>query len=301
MEGVIHLSFKTKIQTYWELTKPDITFLILISTFLGYFLGVQFIGGNIFGNPMVLLHLLIGSILSSSGVAILNEYIERDQDAKMNRTCKRPLPSGRISPNRALFFGIVVSVVGVLELALLVNLYSGILSFFTITFYLFVYTPMKQKTPWNTLVGSIPGALPPVGGWLAATGDISSHALAVFGILFFWQIPHFFSIAWLYRTDYKKAGFKMFMSDTNDQFRSNIIMVGFCILTLVFSLLLFPPPIGSITLIFISAAIIMGLLYVFAALKMAFKHSIKNERRLLFVSIIYIPVILIILVTGNLV
>ncbi len=301
MEGIIHLSFKAKIQSYWELTKPDITFLILISTFLGYFLGVQFIGGNIFGNPMILLHLLIGSILSSSGVAILNEYIERDQDAKMNRTSKRPLPSGRISPKSALIFGIVASVMGVLELALLVNLYSGILSFFTITFYLFVYTPMKQKTPWNTLVGSIPGALPPVGGWLAATGDISSHALAVFGILFFWQIPHFFSIAWLYRTDYKKAGFKMFMSDTNDQFRSNIIMVGFCILTLVFSLLLFPPPIGSITLIFISAAIIMGLLYVFAALKMAFKHSIKNARRLLFVSIIYIPVILIILVTGNLV
>jgi len=295
------LSFKAKIQSYWELTKPDITFLILISTFLGYFLGVQFIGENIFGNPMVLLHLLIGSILSSSGVAILNEYIERDQDAKMNRTSKRPLPSGRISAKSALIFGIVVSVIGVLELAFLVNLYSGILSFFTITFYLFVYTPMKQKTPWNTLVGAIPGALPPVGGWLAATGDITSHALAVFGILFFWQIPHFFSIAWLYRTDYKKAGFKMFMSDTNDQFRSNIIMVGFCILTLVFSLLLFPPPIGSITLIFISAAIIMGLLYVFAALKMAFKHSKKNARRLLFVSIIYIPSILIILVTGNLV
>ncbi len=301
MEGVIHLSFKAKIQSYWELTKPDITFLILISTFLGYFLGVQFIGENIFGNPMVLLHLLIGSILSSSGVAILNEYIERDQDAKMNRTSKRPLPSGRISAKSALIFGIVVSVIGVLELAFLVNLYSGILSFFTITFYLFVYTPMKQKTPWNTLVGSIPGALPPVGGWLAATGDIPSHALAVFGILFFWQIPHFFSIAWLYRTDYKKAGFKMFMSDTNDQFRSNIIMVGFCILTLVFSLALFSPPMVTMTLICISATIIMGLLYVFAALKMAFKHSIKNARRLLFVSIIYIPAILIILVTGNLV
>ena len=160
---------------------------------------------------------------------------------------------------------------------------------------------MKQKTPWNTLVGSIPGALPPVGGWLAATGDISSHALAVFGILFFWQIPHFFSIAWLYRTDYKKAGFKMFMSDTNDQFRSNILMVGFCILTMVFSLSLFPPPIASMTLIGISATIMMGLLYVFAALKMAMKHCEKNARRLLFVSIIYIPALLIILVTGNLV
>ena len=295
------MRFKTKIQPFWELTKPDITFLILISTFLGYFLGIQFIGGNILGNPLVLLHLLIGSILSSSGVAILNEYIERDQDAIMNRTSKRPLPSGKISPKSALIFGITVSVIGVLELALLVNLYSGILSFFTIVFYLFIYTPMKQKTPWNTLVGAIPGALPPVGGWLAATGDITIQTLGVFCILFFWQIPHFFSIAWLYKADYKKAGFKMFMSDTNDQFKSNIIMVGFCILTLVFSLLLFPSPIASMTLIFLSATIIMGLLYVFAALKMAMQHNIKNARRLLFVSIIYIPVILVILVTGNLV
>ncbi len=138
MEGVIHLSFKAKIQSYWELTKPDITFLILISTFLGYFLGIQYIGGNIIGNPMVLLHLLMGSILSSSGVAILNEYIERDQDARMNRTSKRPLPSGRISPKSALIFGIGVSLMGVLELVLFVNFYCGILSFFTIVFYLFV-------------------------------------------------------------------------------------------------------------------------------------------------------------------
>ena len=159
---------------------------------------------------------------------------------------------------------------------------------------------MKQKTPWNTLVGAIPGALPPVGGWLAATGNITSETLGVFCILYFWQIPHFFSIAWLYKADYKKAGFKMFMSDTNDQFKSNIIMVGFCILTLVFSLSLFPPPIFSMTLIFIFALIMIGLLYVFAALKMAMQHNIKNARRLLFVSIIYIPAILVILVTGNL-
>ena len=283
------------------MTKPDINFLIVISTFLGYFLGVQFIGGNIFGNPLVLIHLMIGSFLTSSGVAILNEYIERDQDAKMNRTCKRPLPSGRIAPKSALIFGIVVSTIGVLELTLLVNLYSGILSFFTIVIYLFVYTPIKQKSPWNTLIGAVPGAIPPVGGWLAATGNITNQALVVFCILFFWQIPHFFSIAWLYKTDYKKAGFKMFMSDTNDQFRSNILMVGFCILTMVFSLSLFPPPIASMTLIGISATIMMGLLYVFAALKMAMKHCEKNARRLLFVSIIYIPAILIILVTGNLV
>ena len=294
------MSLKNKITSYWELTKPDITLLVLISTLLGYFLGAQFLGESILGNPSVLIHLMIGSYLTSAGVAILNEYIEREQDATMNRTNTRPLPSGRISPKDALIFGISVSVMGVIDLALLVNLYCGILSFITIAIYLFVYTPIKQKTPWNTLVGAIPGALPPVGGWLAATGNITYQTWVVFCLLFFWQIPHFLSIAWLYRTDYKKGGFKMFMIDNKDRFQSNILLVGFCILTLIFSLFLIPTPIASITLISICATIIMGLWYVISALKMALKQCVKNARRLLFVSIIYIPAILIILVIGNL-
>ena len=282
------------------MTKPDITFLVLISTLLGYFLGIQFLGESILGNPLVLIHLMIGSSLSSAGVAILNAYIEREQDAKMNRTRTRPLPSGRIAPKSALIFGIAVSVMGVMELGLLVNFFSGILSFITIVVYLFVYTPIKQISPWNTLIGAIPGALPPVGGWIAATGNITYQTLAIFCLLFFWQIPHFFSIAWLYKTDYKKAGFKMFMTGTNDQFRSNILLVGFCILTLVFSLSMFRPPLASMAIIGIAATLIMGLLYVFTALKMAMKQCVKNACRLLFVSIIYIPAILIILVIGNL-
>tara|TARA_B100000315_G_scaffold231777_1_gene243432 strand:- start:271 stop:1008 length:738 start_codon:yes stop_codon:yes gene_type:complete len=243
---------------------------------------------------------MIGSSLSSAGVAILNEYIEREQDAIMNRTRKRPLPSGRIAPKRALFFGIAVSVIGVLELALMVNLYAGILSFITIAVYLFIYTPIKQKSPWNTLIGAVPGALPPVGGWLAATGNITNQTIIVFCILFFWQIPHFFAIAWLYKKDYNKAGFKMFMTDPNDRFRSNILLVGFCVMTLIFSLSMFSSPIDSMTMVGISATIIMGLLYVFTSLKMAMKQCVQNARRLLFVSIIYIPAILIILVIGNL-
>jgi len=294
------LSFKKNIQSYWELTKPDIMFLVLISTFLGYYLGMQFVHEQIFSNPLVLIHLMIGSSLSSAGVAILNEYIEREQDAIMNRTRKRPLPSGRIAPKRALFFGIAVSVIGVLELALMVNLYAGILSFITIAVYLFIYTPIKQKSPWNTLIGAVPGALPPVGGWLAATGNITNQTIIVFCILFFWQIPHFFAIAWLYKKDYNKAGFKMFMTDPNDRFRSNILLVGFCVMTLIFSLSMFSSPIDSMTMVGISATIIMGLLYVFTSLKMAMKQCVQNARRLLFVSIIYIPAILIILVIGNL-
>ena len=149
----------------------------------------------------------------------------------------------------------------------------------------------------NTLIGAVPGALPPVGGWIAATGDFTNQTLAIFCFLFFWQIPHFFSIAWLYKTDYKKAGFKMFMADDNDTLSSNILLVGFSLLTLIFSVLLISPKIDSMTLIVIAATIIMGLLYVFTSLQMALKWCEVNARRLLFVSIIYIPVILILQVT----
>jgi len=288
----------SQIKSYWELTKPDISLLVLISTFLGYFLGIKFLGEGVFSNIAVLTHLMIGSVLSSAGVAILNEYIEREQDAKMHRTLSRPLPSGRITPKGALIFGIIASGIGVLELGFMVNIHSGILSFITISIYLFVYTPIKQRSKWNTLIGAIPGALPPVGGWIAATGTVTSQTLAIFCFLFFWQIPHFFSIAWLYKTDYEKAGFKMFMTDKNDIFRSNILLIGFSILTLVFSVLLISSPTSSMTLVITTATIVMGLLYVFTALKMVLKRCSINARRLLFVSIIYIPVMLIIVITG---
>ena len=292
------LHITSQIKSYWQLTKPDISLLVLISTFLGYFLGIKFLGEGVFSNIAVLTHLMIGSVLSSAGVAILNEYIEREQDAKMHRTLSRPLPSGRITPKGALIFGIIASTAGVLELGFMVNIYSGILSFITISVYLFIYTPIKQRSEWNTLIGAIPGALPPVGGWIAATGTVTSQTLAIFCFLFFWQIPHFFSIAWLYKVDYQKAGFKMFMTDKNDIFRSNILLIGFSILTLVFSVLLISSPTSSMTLVITTATIVMGLLYVFTALKMVLKRCSINARRLLFVSIIYIPVILIIVITG---
>ena len=288
----------SQIKSYWQLTKPDISLLVLISTFLGYFLGIKFLGESVFSNIAVLTHLMVGSVLSSAGVAILNEYIEREQDAKMHRTLSRPLPSGRITPKGALIFGIIASTAGVLELGIMVNIYSGLLSFITISVYLFVYTPIKQRSKWNTLIGAIPGALPPVGGWIAATGTVTSQTLAIFCFLFFWQIPHFFSIAWLYKADYEKGGFKMFMTDKDDIFRSNILLIGFSILTLVFSVLLISSPTSSMTLVFTTATIVMGLLYVFTALQMALKRCSINARRLLFVSIIYIPVILIIVITG---
>ena len=249
---------------------------------------------------VLLFHLLIGSFLSSGGVSALNEYIERKNDKLMFRTKKRPIPSGRIDKINALIFGVSLSIIGIGYLFYFVNPVVSFLAFLTTIIYLFVYTPLKKVSAWSLMVGAVPGAFPPFGGWIAATGNITYQTLAIFCLLFFWQIPHFFSIAWLYKTDYKKAGFKMFMTGTNDQFRSNILLVGFCILTLVFSLSMFQPPLASMAIIGIAATLIMGLLYVFTALKMAMKQCVKNARRLLFISIIYIPAILIILVIGNL-
>ena len=297
MEDVNHLSFKTKIQTYWELTKPDITFLILISTFLGYFLGVQFIGGNIFGNPLILLHLLIGSILSSSGVAILNEYIERDQDAIMNRTSKRPLPSGKISPINALFFGIVISVIGVLELALFVNLYCGILSFFTVVFYLFIYTPMKQKTPWNTLVGAIPGALPPVGGWFAVTNEFTSITGVLFAIMFCWQIPHFLSLAYIYSSDYKKGGFIMLPSLYSNQVQTRVYVVFFTLLLIIITFALYFSKIVGISYLVLN--MILSTVFIYFVYKFVESVNLKSAKQLFFASIIYLPILLILIIISS--
>ena len=287
----------SKIKSYWELTKPDITLLILMSTFLGYFLGMQFIENPLLNQPLVLLHLMLGSALTSAGVAILNEYIEREQDAKMNRTLSRPLPSGRIVPKSALIFGIVVSVIGVLELAFLVNLYCGILSFITITVYLFVYTPIKQKSPWNTLIGAIPGALPPVGGWLAATDILSYQTCAIFCVFFFWQIPHFLSLAYMYADDYKKGGFIMLPSIYSNQIQTRIHMIFFTLsLISITFYLYFNKNVGDI---FFIGNLLLSIYLIYYVINFSINITHSNAKKLFLVSIVYLPVLLILVIVNS--
>jgi protoheme IX farnesyltransferase len=189
---------------YLALTKPRVTWLILMSTAVGYYFGL---GGS--WSLWVLFHTILGTGLVASGTFTLNQWYEREADAKMRRTADRPLPRGRISPARALGFGVLLSLVGFAELSLGTNLLAGVLGAGTLASYLCLYTPLKQRSRHSTTVGAFPGAMPPLIGFAAARGSLTGEAWILFGILFLWQFPHFYSIGWMYRDDYARAGIKM--------------------------------------------------------------------------------------------
>src|SRR5882724_2877527 len=191
---------------YWALTKPDVNLLILITTAAGFYLALP---AHLVGFPILLVvHTLVGTLLVASGTATLNQYVERQFDAQMRRTKRRPLAAGRIDPSRALWFGVALSVSGAVYLAAAVNLLASLLAVLTLSSYLLLYTPLKRKTPLCTLAGAFPGAVPPLIGWAAASGSITSgNAWMIYALLFLWQFPHFMAIAWMYREDYDRAGY----------------------------------------------------------------------------------------------
>src|SRR6266850_5797731 len=203
-EVVAPPSAKARAAAYLELTKPRITFLIVLTSAAGFCLGSR---GNI--NYTVFSNAMIGIALLSSGIATLNQYIERDLDGLMRRTATRPLPSGRLLPWEALFFGVALTVFAEAYLAVLVNPLSAVLGLTVIAGYLFAYTPLKTRTSLSTMVGAFPGAVPPLIGWAAARGSVGLEAWVLFAILFLWQFPHFLAIAWMYREDYSRAGILM--------------------------------------------------------------------------------------------
>jgi len=189
---------------YIALTKPRITWLILMSTGVGYFFGAKS-GWYL----VALLHTIIGTGLIASGTAALNQWYEREADSKMKRTQARPLPGGRLKPQNALIFAVLISVAGFVELFVGVNALAAWLGLFTLASYLFIYTPLKQRSPHSTTIGAIPGAMPPLIGYAAASGRLTWEAWILFAILFLWQFPHFYAIAWMYREDYERAGMRM--------------------------------------------------------------------------------------------
>jgi heme o synthase len=190
---------------YWELTKPEINFLIVIATAAGYWMGTAAAFPNFRWMPF--LHTLLGTVLVASGASTLNQLIELRYDAQMRRTARRPLVSGRIAPSHGLWFGVLLSALGAVYLALATNVIASLLAALTLLSYLFLYTPLKRISPLCTLVGAIPGAAPPLIGWAAARGHLDLTAWVLFAIVFLWQFPHFMSIAWIYREDYRRAGY----------------------------------------------------------------------------------------------
>src|SRR5438128_5163658 len=206
----------TVLSNYWALTKPEVNFLIVVTTFAGFYLGCTAQWRDF---PFWLsINAVLGTLLVASGTGTLNQYIERRFDAQMRRTARRPLAAGRLKSSAVLWFGIVLSVVGSVYLAVAVNLLSSVLAIATLLSYLFFYTPLKRKTPLCTLVGAFPGAMPPLIGWAAASGKLNFEAWILYAVLFLWQFPHFMAIAWMYREDYNRAGYLIFPKKSEGSF-----------------------------------------------------------------------------------
>lgn len=275
----------------WSMTKPEITFLVVLSTVAGFALGsLDDVAG------WVMLWAVVGTALCSAGGAVLNHWMERDLDAGMRRTEARPIPSGRISEKAAMYWGVGLASAGVGILCPLVNPPTGMLAILTLALYLWVYTPLKRKTPLNTLVGTIPGALPALGGYVAATGKLGALGWAVFALLVAWQIPHFLSLAWMYRKDYARGGFAMSTTTDDSGTSTAVWIIAFTILTIVCSLL--PWTMGATTWIYAILATLLGLPFLRASVAFWSDRSNAQAKRVLKASVMYIPLLVIALVVD---
>ena len=274
-----------------DLVKARLTALVLLTTFVGFYLGER---GAV--HYLLMFHALFGTALVAAGAAALNQWLERDYDAKMRRTADRPLPSGRLLPATVAIFGGACSVLGLVYLAALVNPLTSVLGAVTAISYLFIYTPLKRVTWLNTLVGAIPGALPPLMGWTAARNELSGEGWALFAILAFWQIPHFMAIAWLYRDEYAKAGFVMLPNVDASGARTAQQSVSNTIALLLASLC--PFAFGLDGKIYLAVALVLGTGYFWCAARFARQLTAQRARQLFLASIVYLPLLIAALV-GN--
>jgi protoheme IX farnesyltransferase len=278
---------------YIELTKPRITWLILMSTGIGYYFGLR--GAANWWAFLVsidlwpLVHTVLGTGLIASGTAALNQWYEREADCKMRRTSRRPIPSGRLSAGRALAFGIALSVAGFLELWLGCNLLSGLLGLFTLVSYLFLYTPLKQRSWLSTTIGAFPGAMPPMIGFAAARNAITPEAWVLFAILFLWQFPHFYSIAWMYREDYARAGIRMLpvVEPDGKSTARQIVLYGLALIPVS----MVPNLLGMSGRLYLAGALLLGLWFLYSGVRVAAERTILRARSVLMASVLYLPLI----------
>ena len=278
-------TFVQRVADMVELIKPRLVVMILITTAAGFYLGAQTV------DWLRGLHTLIGAGLTAAGVLGLNQYLERDVDAQMKRTQERPLPGGRMSPLTALFAGAALTGSGMLYLTFIVNVLSGFVISLIVVSYLFLYTPLKQKTSLCTLIGAVPGALPPVVGWAAASGSLTGGAWVLFTILFLWQLPHSLAIAYIYREDYAKAGFRLLPVIHPDGASTRRQIVVNCVALLGIGLL---PTLYNIAgSIYFFTALVSGLGFLASGIYLARTHSVVAARYLLYASLLYLPVVFI--------
>jgi protoheme IX farnesyltransferase len=273
---------------FFELTKPRIVFMVLVTALVGYYAGSERIP-----DYAQLLQMLIGTALAAGGTLALNQFFERETDAMMQRTCRRPLPDGRVLPQDALWFGLALTLVGLGYLAAMVNWLSAAVAAAITASYLLAYTPMKRFSSLCVPVGAVPGALPPVIGWVAARGDLSVDAWVLFAIMFLWQIPHTLAIAYLYREDFAKAGIKFLPVIEPDLESTNRQILVHCSALLAVSLL--PTLIGLAGAVYFVAAFILGVGFLASGINLVLAPTRAGARRLLFASLIYLPALLLVM------
>ena len=290
--AAVPMAEKSWAGVFSDLVKARLSFLALLTTLVGFCMGVT---GPI--DIPRLIATLFGTALLACGAAALNQFIEREHDARMRRTEDRPLPSGRLRPETVLIFGGLCSIIGMACLSLTVNLLTGMLGALTLVSYLFVYTPLKRKTWLNTAVGAIPGALPPLIGWAAARDSLTGEGWSLFAILFFWQIPHFLAIAWLYRDEYAKAGFVMLPGVDPQGHRTGRQAVSHTLGLLLASL--WPAIFGLAGIVYLIGAFLLGVLFLIFAVKFARALEVTRARQLFFISIVYLPLLLVLMVLDK--
>ncbi len=283
---------RSRASIFAELIKARLTSLVLITTLVGFYMGSR---GPL--DVLLMFHAMLGTAALAAGAAALNQYLEREWDAKMPRTAERPIPAGLIQPQMVLLLGAVLSVLGMVQLLTQVNPLTAMLGAVTLGSYIFVYTPLKRMTTLNTLVGAIPGALPPLMGWTAATGEIGAGGWALFTLLFFWQLPHFMAIAWLYRADYQTAGFRMLSGVDPDGSRTAAAAIRHTLALVAFSLAPVALKLGG--KLYGAGALLLGFSFLYCAIQFARNTSRERARQLFFASILYLPLILGLLVVDK--
>jgi len=281
-------TFFAVVSDYWALTKPEVNFLILITTFAGFYLASS--SGPVNFHSLLAFHALFGTLLVAGGTAALNQALECSFDRQMRRTSRRPVAVGRIQRSHAFFFGISVALAGAVYLRIEVNGLTCLLTMITFATYLFLYTPLKRITHLCILVGAFPGAMPALIGWAAARGRLEPEVWVLYGIVFLWQFPHFMAIAWMYREDYARAGYLVLPLD--EQRDRYVIWQSFIASLALLAVSLVPAIYAKSSLVYFAGALMIGAIFSYYSARLAFRKSNASARQLLVASIFYLPAIL---------
>jgi heme o synthase len=275
---------------YLQLSKSRIVLMVLITTAAGYLFGAHSVDG------LLMLHALLGTALVAAGTNALNQYVEREHDARMHRTRMRPLPAGRITPRAALIFSSAIAVLGTVYLGLMVNWLTAALGAFTLATYIFIYTPLKRVSTLNTLIGAIPGAIPPLMGWTAATNHLGAGGWIIFGILFLWQLPHFMAISWLHREDYARGGFAMLAVRDTDGAAVARQAIFYTLALLPISVS--PSLLGLTGTVYFIGAAAAGAALLAATIRFFFDRGPRSARSLFMISNLYLITVMLLLVVN---